>query len=613
MIRELTISKFHGGTSSFDKIGPEASASDITFDIFQDPSSMTMPREAVKVSGSTVDNLIPWGVDGSPYDTNKYFYDLGGKIYRETSGGTWSSLRTVSGGAGEGFAIFDDHLYYPTATNLGRYGRLSGTPAFDDALESWWSAAISDLQTTGGGIGATDYTPQTSIAETATHRQTFTATKDPIKEITVNFDVAGTGDYTLTVHDAENRVVGSKTLVNASVVALGDITFTFASQLRTVIGNEYHIHITSTIADGGIDTSTNNDLEAAQFTVEYSPLIDADFHPMWVVEDKLIIGNGPYVAVFDQATYDPNKILLDVGFETRTMTKIDEFVVFGAYKGNSIAEAEAGKLFFWDTNSPSWNFDIDTTSIGAPHALTNTGNKLRGIYGNSGGLYEGYNPFKSIHHRMANLNRNHVLEFYPSSLAGKENITLIATAANATDGGVANNIRKGVYAYGSQEESISDSFVFLYRMSGGNITDDGLKLGFVGVFGSDVYFSEKDSAGNYGVSKVAVDADALTGEASWDSLTFDDGDPQKQFLPLEVIASFAPIVSGESFTARYTDEFGNQTSGTTISEVGATEASVGIWQRMRALTFGVAGTSEGTFPKLTSIKLRYNDLKEEKR
>lgn len=615
--QELKIKRFSGGISSFEKLGPEYSGSDITLDIFQDPSYMTVPRVAVKVSGDsgdgTTSNLVIWGVDGSPFDTNRYFTDLDGKIYQEDSGGTWSTLRTVSGAAGEGLEIFDDYLYYPLATELGRYGKLSGTPAFDDALTSWWDGAISDIQTTGGGTGQT-YSTATSIAETATHRQTFTPTHDPIKEITIDINDTGDDpDWTLTVHDSENNLIGSKTIAFADVTT-GDNTFTFATPLRVVIGNGYHFHVTTSTTTGAPKVTSNvaSDLEGAEFTVEYGVLIDSEFHPTVVVEDKLIIGNEQYLAVFDQATYNPTEILLDRGFKARTITKIDEYIVVGAYKGNSISEAEEGRLFYWDTISPSWNFFTDTTSIGAPHTLTNTGNKLRGIYGNKGGIYEGDKPFVSILNKMSSLNRNHTLEFYPSSLSGKENITLIAVSGNSTNGGASTNIRKGIYAFGAQEESLPDSFVYLYRMSSGNITDDNLKIGFVDTFGSDVYFSWKDAGGNFGVDKVAIDAAAETHSSSYSTLIFDAGDSKKQFLPIKVQASFAPLLTGESVYVEYNLDRGNETgTGTTVT-VGESEAVVWINKRVREMAFGVVVVStNGTFPKITELALFYDDLSEE--
>jgi len=260
--KKLLLRSFEGGISLVGehKSTPFTARFIKNLDPFVDPAYLTLSKAATKVSGTTVTHLIYWAVDGSPFDTNKYFYSDGGKIYKETSGGTWSSLRTVTSSAGEGLAIFNDYLYYASDTDLGRYGKLTTTPAFDDNVTSWWGGAIGDIRDTGGGTGATDYVPPTSISEAATARQTWTASYDPIKEITINIDVVGTGNWTLTVHDSENNVIGSKTISNGSL-SVGDNTFTFSSPLRVVIGNNYHFHITSTVADGGVDTDTDNDLE----------------------------------------------------------------------------------------------------------------------------------------------------------------------------------------------------------------------------------------------------------------------------------------------------------------------------------------------------------------
>src|SRR3990167_4379504 len=150
---------------------------------YEDPSYITLAKKTAKVSGTTVENLVLWAQDGSPWSTSRFFYDLGGIIYSETSGGTWTKERTVSGSAGEGLLVHDNYLYYAQATDIGRYGPLNSSPGFTDAFASWWLA--SDLQTTGGGTGSTDYVPPTSIAETATARQTFVTDHDPIVSIII--------------------------------------------------------------------------------------------------------------------------------------------------------------------------------------------------------------------------------------------------------------------------------------------------------------------------------------------------------------------------------------------------------------------------------------------
>ena len=606
---KLKIRDTSGGVSTTGerKAKPFAARFIKNLNIYESPDYITLSKVPTKVSGANVTDLIYWGVDGSPYDTNKYFLSDGGKFYRETNSAVWSSLRTVSGCAGEGLAIFDDYAYYALDTELGRYGRLSGTPAFDDDLTSWWDGAITDIQTSGGGTGSADYVPPTTIAETATARQTFTSEGDPLKEITIDVDVAGTGNWTVTVHDSENNLIGAKTLANASISA-ADITFTFATALRLVIGNSYHFHVTSTVADGGVDTDAATDLEGAEFTAEYGVLISAEFHPMAVVEDKLIIGNDSYLAVFDQSTYNPNKVLLERGFKVRSITKQNEYIVASCYKGASVDEAEESRNFYWDTISPSWNFFSDTTSIGAANALTNSGNKLIGIYGNRGGLYEGDSPAQKLFEQTPKLARGKVLNVFPSAISDLDGITLIGVGGSTDD---STGLEQGIYAYGSENSAIPDALVLLYLISTGTTQGTTLKIGMVKVFGDDIYYSWRDNT-SYGVDKISPDANACT-SGTYSSLIFDNSDTNKSKLLIHQVSTYEALASGQTVTNKSKlERTASFTGGTASSTVGDVKAKDIFNKRFKEIEAGFTITSSGgTFPKLTQHEVLFNDLKGE--
>src|SRR5687767_5571311 len=111
--KSITISNFSGGIGDQEKRGLVGSARFIkNLNPHEDDAYLVPTPKLSKVSGSTVTGLVKWAADVSPWATDKYFYDDGGKIYKETSGGTWSSERTVSGGAGQGLAVFNRGLYY---------------------------------------------------------------------------------------------------------------------------------------------------------------------------------------------------------------------------------------------------------------------------------------------------------------------------------------------------------------------------------------------------------------------------------------------------------------------------------------------------------------------
>jgi len=612
-IRTISIRDFSGGiaTTSEKKDIPFSAKFVKNLNPFEDPSYITLSKAPTKMSGSTVTNLCFWMEDGSPYDTNRYFYDLGGKIYRETSADAWSSLRTVSGSTGEGLKVFDDYLFYALPTELGRYGRLSGTPAFDDALTSWWDAAIADIQDTGGGTGQT-YSTTTAINEGATHIQTFEAGKDPLKSLVI--DINDTGDdptWTVTVHDSENNPIGSKTTAFVSVTT-GDNTFTFATALRLIIGNNYHFHVTTSTTTGAPKVTSNvaSDLEGAEYVINYGTLIDAEFHSMVVVEDKLIIGNKDYLAVFDQASYDPNKILLERGFEVRSIDKTDEFVIVTCYKGASVDEAEESRIFYWDTIQPSWNFYTDTTWAGAGNAITNSGNKLRGIFGNRGALYEGSREGlgeKSISH-TPKLTRGKVLNVYPSAITHSDGITLIGIGGSTDDSA---GLEQGIYAYGAKDNKLQDALVLLHLISTGTTQGTTVKIGFVKVIGDELYYSWRDDT-NYGVDRILPGASAVT-SGVYESLIFDAEDVRKEKLALQVKAQCKALATNETLATKYQlDRSGSFTAGTAATSTG-TEAEVGIFNRFGEVEFGFTLTSvDGTFPKVIELSFDYNSLSEEK-
>lgn len=136
---------FYGGISHGKKVGSQGAFRYAeSADIHSDPNEWSILPKATKVSGTTVDSLVKWIVDGTPYSTSRYFYAENGKIFQETSGGSWSSLRTVSNSGGQGLEIHDDYLYYTQDTQIGRYGLLSGTPSFTDN----WQTGLNDTSGT---------------------------------------------------------------------------------------------------------------------------------------------------------------------------------------------------------------------------------------------------------------------------------------------------------------------------------------------------------------------------------------------------------------------------------------------------------------------------------
>lgn len=611
MLKTLIIKDFQAGIGTLGQKRDKPGSGRLVkgLDPYEDQDYITLARATTKKSSTTITNLPLWMVDGSPFTTNRFVYDLGGSIYQVNSSDVVSSLRTVSGGAGEGLVLFDDYLYYMLGTNIGRYGRLSGTPAFDDDLTSWWDGAISDIQTTGGGTGQT-FATVTSISENATSRQTFTAEHDPLKEITI--DINDTGDdpnWTVTVHDSEDNVIGTKTLAFASV-ATGDNVFTFNTPLRLVIGNEYHFHVTTSTTTGApkVTTNVSSDLEGAEFIVEYGVLIDSDYHPAVVLEDLMIIGNERYLATFNQASYDPNTIAFDPGYQVRTLIKTEEYVIAECYKGASPRDSEEGKRYYWDGISTSFNFS-EPIKCGAPNAsVASKDNQVIGVYGYRGTLYQGKTE-KELTHEVPKLAKGKYIEVFPGAIDTIEGRILIGYAGDTDD---SSGVELGVYEFGGQISDTPQGIHLPFIISTGNTQATNLKIGLVKVIGKDIYIGWREGL-SYGLDKVTLGDSART-SGLYESLIFDDENPKKDKLAVELKGTFLALASNESVTLKHQiDRAGSFTSGDAESTVGATEIELPIYTRFKEIEFGnLISSSGGTFPKFTSLIFTYDDLANEK-
>lgn len=605
-IQSVKTQDFSGGIATIsEKKDIQFSAKFVKgLNIFEDPAYTTLAKATTKKSSTTVTGLIHWFADGSPYNTNRYAYDSDGKIYQITNADSFSSLRD-NASTGQGLLVHDNYLYYPFDTDIGRYGPLDNSPAFVDAFTSWWLA--SDLQTTGGGTGATDYVPPTTISEVVTARQTFTPDHDPITSIVIDVDVVGSGDWTVTVHDYNNRSVGAKTIANGDM-STGDVTFTFASPLRVQPKEEYHFHVTSTVADGGVDTDINTDLEGAEFTVNFAPLLSADWHMMSEMLGGWAIGNERYIGFFDNINgeYNPTKVILAPGFEVRTLYKFDEYLVAEAWKGQSFEEAEEIRRYYWDGIEVTYN-TFDDIKNGGPNASKTYKKRIVGVYGNKGSVYEGnIDAMTKIIDGVPKLARGKKVEVFPGAIDEYEERLVIGYSGVTDD---ASGLEQGVYEYGSQSDATTNTLNFPYIISTGTTQGTSLKIGAVKSFGTDLYIGWRDDT-TYGADKVELDDAATAETGSWKSRIFDNGDPDSYKQAIKVEVKFEALTTGQSVTPNYKlDRATSFTSGTAASTVGDTEVEVYINTLCKEAEWGFdLASSAGTFPKITAINFVYDDL-----
>lgn len=615
-----TIIRFDNGLSSSSKgLGANFNKN---LDIYSDANSLTLNPALAKVSGITVTGLVKWIDSGTPYDTNKYFYDDAGNIYRETSGGTWSSLRSVGSAqnenatltftaAGQGLVKGNGYLYYTTDLTIGRYGPLGNNPIF---LDDYPNHLLIDRTTTAGS--GNNYTLPSAISETSANKLNFTPTSEPYTTVVFNQTAAGSGNWTLTIHDQDNNVIASKTNSGS-----GTGKFTFASPVRLSLGQQYHFHLTSSNGTGTVGVGTASDLSTAYSEQYFCLVSDSNYHPLFMhtngTRPIVLIGNGNYIGVLTDiggnSTYNPTQIVLEPGYSVRYFFKENEFAVAVCWKGTTIDGQEEGRLYYWDGIASYFNYSKPITS-GLPNASVNFKNRVFSVLGSKGTLTIGTEPFLFIQN-IPKLAKGKKIEVLPGAMDVWQNKAVIGMGANTDD---SSGISQGVYEYGSaSDKDGAEALNFGYTISTGTTQSTSMKIGAVKAFGKDLYVSWKDGA-TYGVDKASKTGTVATA-GSWESGIQDERQPgkaapQKQKRALRLVITFATLASGCTVTPKY--RINRATSWTTSNAQGGTAGTTKAWVDIDTdyyeIEYGYDCTSSGSDITVTGIYYEW-DPKEDER
>lgn len=350
------------------------------FDIHSDPGVIKSNQALSKDSGGTVTEFVKTIIPSS--DGNVYFFSSeSGKIWVK-SGGSYALAYTTtpeSGSAGcLGASEFDGYIYWATQDRLHRINVADTDDWATNAVEDW--AELNQIGETNGsnlnyfltrdsithttnsdyGLQNTDfyaksnvYIPQTSVDDSEVytftkkaqaggyaaqvaisayvHRQQLglwvnTTDTMTLKSIKLNIIDAGTGNWTVTVHDSADSSIGSKTISNASLVDGVYNEFEFSSPLSMTIGEEYHIHVTSTVADGqlrtrSLDTNAYSVIDYPSYGAIGSQAGDSIAVAQWTAEwdhEKYIF------AAKDTTLTSIDLFILDKASEDFTITLHDE-------------------------------------------------------------------------------------------------------------------------------------------------------------------------------------------------------------------------------------------------------------------------------------------------
>ena len=468
-----------------------------------------------------------------------------------------------------------------------------------------------DLDQFNDASGQT-YSLTTSIAEGATHIQTFIPTKDPIRTIQVLIADKGTGDWALTVHDAANVALGSKTIVNASL-SNGDQSFTFASDLRPVIGATYHFHLTSTVANGTATTGTASDLEDVDYHEYFGILInDGDYHPVAKILGKIVWGNERYLAVWDGVTYDPNAVELPSGLNVRTLTRGEEFIVAGTWSGAAITDNDEGFEFFWDGVSPAYNLSSEL-GAGGVNAATVLGGKRFLVTGSTSVLYLGKgvdDPEEEL--KIPDIGDGKYMEISPNAMDVWDGMLHIGVGV----GGDSSTVLRGVWHYGHKDYRFSDALNYAYTISdNADEQDTDVTIGAIKGVGRNLFIGWKNGS-TYGVDLVSSTGNPAA-TAKYGSLIFNDRRIFKKKKAFTLIANHEALSGGaEGVKLRYKIDRGSWVEGdeNTTEDSIITELPISLTDSWYEIEIGfILSGSGANKPKLTAISLEYDDLIEDKK
>lgn len=122
-----------GGIADSDYLGGIGSVSEIVgINIHDESGIMKLNQKLTEVddSASPIDALINAIVTAS--NGNRYFFGANGKVWKRTSGGTWSLLFTASPAAGAAGILsaneYQGYIYYAMQSRLGRFDLATETP-----------------------------------------------------------------------------------------------------------------------------------------------------------------------------------------------------------------------------------------------------------------------------------------------------------------------------------------------------------------------------------------------------------------------------------------------------------------------------------------------------
>lgn len=684
---------FTGGVSISRKLGiSNAFYSSQCLDYRTDPSQMSVLPGMSNI-GTNLNDLIT----AMEQDLNGVRWGAGnnGGLYRINSSNVVSKVAELpsNGAAGLLYNPLSDQLYIPSQQEVSLYGQVTtgnaGNPIFRSGqfAESGSNASgcvnlFSTPNQVNGGSGAgffdgyarnnsqslatgltrsiitsggittnatQTYTVPTKLTEQSSNFCFFAPDIEPFYSIWVYIANKGTGNWTLTLHDALNTQLAQVTITNANLKT-GYNEFKFSGPVRAIINASqsgtsatYHWHVTSTVNDGTVNTITSGDLSTADFILFAYRLVAPKngFHPTAFFNSGgiplLCIGNANYLATYNfgndnnpsNQQFSRHFLQFKHGFEVCGLTSWNQYLVIAVERksSNSSRNAQGGGIYLWDgtTNAPSLYIDVP---MGSPYGITAFNNVVYFACAGSLFAYSGGQTVikvrKLFYENTDYLNSADNTIVYPNMMTSRYNVLMLGYPSGTNNP----NINFGVWSWGAAELTYPNVFGYSYALSNGyqNTNTGGvtnLQIGCVVNFVDSMYVSWSYTLNGqtyYGLD-LLDNFSTPAPNFNWSTLIWDGGSRYKVKQGLRMKVSFLPLPAGASITPFYSIDRGSNISadpdsGTSYTQSTANSTNVVIElnnARFHELQWGFSGKSgTATTPiTITGVSMELNPLPDE--
>lgn len=639
----LIINSFVGGLSTDKKTGIAHSfAYSRSVDFRAKPSQFTLLPKPRQEDDGVVEDLILNAV----MDNNGNIFSIGqdGYFYKRDTSGNWTLIGNVpSSTFGLVYRPDQDAIFITGETTVSSYTPLSSTPVLQPNFYNISLSTYNDSDFAGFNVSSYQDTGNTSTAigtavvEGDTTSRFFQTDIMPLNSIAVRVKDRGTGDWTLTLHDGLNTVLGTATVTNANLVNGEFNKFVFSAPVNVQVApaaQTYHIHVTSTVADGSVWSTNINDLSSCDLQVWADRLIDTrnGMHPATTFQQYMCIGNGQYLSVVEllgspEPTNDEwqrHKLTFPPGYEVCGLAVFNEYLAIACEKAG-----QEGCIFFWDGLASTYNY-FTLVPEGSPYAIHQYKNVL---YYYAGGAWYAIGSVGSQPQKIRAMPggensysvSNNNTKIYPYAATVRNGVQLMAYPSVTTN----ETIEYGVYSWGQVDQTMPLSFGYSYVLSTGSLNysvSNGLAIGMVQNFGDTLLISWKDT-GLCGVDVV----DSNSPPASYgvvESLISDAGYVAKYKQAHYIEATYLPPPDGVEFKLKYSIDRGDwqysepftadtlyfDQEGYARLPIGNAGFEIDQQARYHEFQLGIEVTCDETVtesPVVTSLSLVYDNLIDE--